>query len=147
MSINTPHHEVTSFWINSSYRIFTFWLDYFNQYSDEANIQVGKGVIFTFPLGTDLVGGADKLAEIAHNLSKFISTADDVPMIDDAADGITATLFKERILYLNPTDNEVKKTIRLRESDFPFNGRTGRPEKWTYTIKMMPHSIESIFLK
>jgi hypothetical protein len=87
------------------------------------------------------------VADLAHNLSKELPSVTDIPLIDDAADGITATLFKDKILYLNPTDKEITKHVELRRSDFPANGRTGRPAKLKHDLVMEPHSITAIYLK
>jgi hypothetical protein len=67
-------------------------------------------------------------------------------MIDDSFDAVSATLFHDRILYMTWSDTPVVKTVHLRSSDFGSNSHTGRPERFDYTLKMEPHSIQSIEL-
>lgn len=107
---------------------------------------VGKGWILAFAGGRADHEVAAGLADLAHDLSELSPGKRDVPKIDDIADAVTATLFPHRILYLNPTDRQIEKTIRLRESDFPDGGRTGRPVSWTRILKLKPHSIAEIRL-
>jgi len=68
----------------------------------------------------------------------------DVPMIDDAADGITATLFRNRILYLNPTDKEI--TSRSGSAS-PTSSRACRPAQLLDVLALPPHSIKQTELR
>ena len=110
--------------------------------------KVGKGCVI---MATADQTSEDRFAEfaaaIAYNLSKRSPGVQNIPMLDETADGVSATLFADRILYLNPSDKIIEKVIILRKSDFPANGRTGRPERFAHILKLEPHSIGQIDLK
>ncbi len=108
--------------------------------------QQGKGEIVV-QRGMKQDEFAGYLVDLAHNLSKERPGMKNVPLIGDAADGITATLFPNRILYLNPMDKGITKRVQLRKSDFPANGRTGRPARMDNTLTLPPHSIGQIELR
>lgn len=113
--------------------------------SQEGRQSVGKGSVIVTPEdGTDFGAFA---ADLAHNLSKRFPGKPDVPLIDHAVDGITATLFADRILYLNPTDQPIEKQIELRSSDFTSDSRTGRPSSFGRKLLLEPHSIAEIKLR
>ena len=106
---------------------------------------IGQGWVIVTPKdGTDFGAFA---ADLAHNLSKRFPGRQDVPSVDDAVDGVTATLFSDRILYLNPTDKAVEKEVKLRASDFHLKGRTGRPSPLARKLLLEPHSIAEIKLR
>jgi hypothetical protein len=63
------------------------------------------------------------------------------------ATDVTATVFPDRILYLNSGDQAADLEVSLRPADFPKGGRTGVPESWEQTLHLEPHSIEHIDLK
>jgi hypothetical protein len=90
---------------------------------------------------------AEHVAGIARDLSKHLRGRKNVSLIDDTTDGVSGTLFPDRILYLNPTDRAIEKMVNLRESDFPAGSQTGRPSLWSHTLRLEPHSIQSIELK
>ncbi len=109
--------------------------------------EVGKGCVVVAPAEE---GDEEKFAllaaDLAHDLSKYFPGKQDVPRLDQAIDCVSATLFPHRILYLNPSDKVIKKTVFLRESDFPAGGRTGRPERFECKLRLEPRSIVSVEL-
>jgi len=109
--------------------------------------KAGEGAVIVAPADVRDEDFARLAADLAHNLSKYFPGKQDVPRIDDGVDGLSATLFPNKILYLNFTDKAVEKTLRLRESDFPKHGRTGSPETFEHRLKLEPHSIASIELR
>jgi hypothetical protein len=109
--------------------------------------RIGKGAIVVASSGETDRDFALIASDLAWNLSKHFPGRQDVPKLDEGPDGVSATLFADRILYYTWLDTPVEKTVRLRESDFPPNGRTGRPEKWEYILRMEPHSITHIDLE
>lgn len=110
--------------------------------------KAGKGCVIVVPAEKgDENRFALLAADLAHNLSKYFPGKRNVAQVDDAIDGVSATLFADRILYLNPNDKPIEKTVRLRKSDFPADVRSGRPESFGYTLKLQPHSIAHIQLK
>jgi hypothetical protein len=110
--------------------------------------RIGKGAIILVPAEVSAEGQfAGLAADLAHNLSKYFPGKQDVPLIDNGIDGVSATLFTDKILMFTWQDKPVEVNLRLRESDFPAGGRTGRPEKFEQALKLEPHSIAHIELK
>lgn len=106
--------------------------------------KVGKGAVIMVSRDEDFRGFALLTSDLAWNLSKYFPGKTDVPRIDAEPDSVSASLFSDRILYYTWSDTPVEKTIELREGDFPRKGRTGRPERFSWKLKMEPHSITSI---
>lgn len=88
----------------------------------------------------DIGSEPDRLTEVVSGLG--------LPrLIDSAIPNVTATLFRDRILYLNSGDEPVDLKVHLRPSDFPKGGRTGVPSSREQTLRLEPHSIGHIELK
>ena len=72
----------------------------------------------------------------------------DLPhLIDAPMPNIAATLFPDRILYLNSGEQAVDLTVSLRRSDFRKGGRTGVPSSLRQKLYLDPHSIAHIELE
>lgn len=95
--------------------------------------QIGKGRVIIVPSQDGDEGKFAALASsLAFSLSKLFPGKQDVLSADGKADGVTATIFPTKILYLNPGDTMVEKTVRL-------NGLR-------HDLKLKPHSIEAVRL-
>lgn len=106
--------------------------------------QIGKGYVIVIPSGeNDWPEFAAEASEMAYNLSKYFPGHTDIALIDGKIDGITATLFKDRILYLNHSDKKIEKTVILRGADFSGKA-TGKPDRQEYKLELEPHSIVQI---
>lgn len=107
--------------------------------------RVGKGLVIRLPAKPY---ERDKLIEgvvrAAYHLSEHGGGFRNAPLIDDAADGLAATLFPDRILLFNGGDKEITKHVRLRPEDWA--GRERKPERMEFDVTVGPHSIEAIML-
>lgn len=107
---------------------------------------IGKGaVIRTLAKPDERPAIIDAVVRVAYNLSEYDSRFRNAPLIDDAEDGIIATLLPDRILYFNGTDKEITKHIRLRPQD--WTSRSKKPKKLEFDLTIGPHSIEAVMLK
>ena len=106
--------------------------------------KIGRGRVVVIPSGiNDWPEFAIDASEIAHNLSRYFPGHKDIVLIDGKTDGIVATLFKDRILYLNSGDKKIEKTVLLRDKD--FGGKTtGKPDRFEYKLELEPHTITQI---
>ncbi len=108
--------------------------------------KVSKGLVIQIPVKgnqTDLL--VDAATHLTYHLSDFGKNYKNAPLIDNTPDGIRSTLLPDRILFLNPKDNEIIKHISLRHEDWA--NRSKKPEKMEVELKIPPHSIEAIMLK
>jgi hypothetical protein len=107
---------------------------------------LGKGaVIRMLAKPNDYPAIIDAVVRVAYYLSEYGSRFRNAPLIDDADDGIVATLLPDRILYFNGTDKEIIKHIRLRPEDWV--SRSKKPKKLEFDLAIGPHSIEAVMLE
>lgn len=105
--------------------------------------RIGKGYVVALPGGPERIRDqVGVVAELHDNLASFLPGARNGRRIDTAFDGIIATLFTERILYYNPTDNPIAKEVVLRPED--FGGDVGKPATYLVRLEIGPHSIVDI---
>jgi len=108
--------------------------------------KVGKGLVIQLPVKgnqTDLL--VDAAAQLTYHLSDFGKNYKNAPLVDGTADGILSTLLPDRILFLNPKDNEITKHVSMRPED--WTNRKMKPQSMEVELKIPPHSIEAIMLK
>ncbi len=108
----------------------------------------GKGLTIYFPANKSLLKG---YIEVVHQAMDHLSQIDparrDALPIDDVADGVYATLFSDKILYYNPKDTPVTKTVKIPEEAFAaWKDQVAAPTENAWTLKMEPHSISAIYL-
>lgn len=103
----------------------------------------GKGWTVFFPARrTQLAGYYEVVRYLTYHLSDLDSTKRDAVAVDNAWDGVYATLFTDKILYYNPNKTTVARTIVL-----PASLTGGRSEsRNTYNLSLEPDTITPIFL-
>jgi hypothetical protein len=104
----------------------------------------GKGWTVFFPARrTQLAGYYEVVRYLTYNLSDLDSSKRDAVAVDNAWDGVYATLFTDKILYYNPNKVAVARTIVL-----PASVTGGRSEdRNTYNLSLEPGTITPIFLE
>ncbi len=108
----------------------------------------GKGLTIYFPANQKLIKGyIEVLRRAIYHLSEIDKTRRDALPIDDAVDGLYATLLTDKILYYNSTDKAISRMVAIpKEAFVAWKGEVAIPSanKWELTIE--PHSIASIDL-
>jgi hypothetical protein len=106
----------------------------------------GNGLTVYFPASRTLLKGyIEVLRRAIYHLSAIDPARRDALPIDDAADGVYATLFPDRILYYNSLDTPVSKRVSIPATAFAaWKSEVTTPEETTWTLEMKPHSIEMI---
>src|SRR5262249_17988846 len=66
--------------------------------------------------------------------------------VDDAWDGVYATLLTDRILYYNPGSKPVARSIVLSPEAFASNPDLMKPAKYTHNLVLEPNGIAAINL-
>ncbi len=108
--------------------------------------RVGKGAVLALPGGPERIRDhAAVVARLNTDLASVLRGAANAAQIDPAFDGVLSTLFRDRILYFNPTDQAITKAVALRADDFA--GAAPKPEKLAFTLDLAPHSIASVPLR
>ena len=108
----------------------------------------GKGLTIYFPANKSLLKGyLEVVRQAMYHLSQIDPTRKDDLPIDDSADGVYATLFSDKILYYNPKDTAVTKTLKISASDFAaWKNQVATPNENSWTLKIEPHGIGAIYL-
>jgi len=111
----------------------------------------GKGLTIYFPANKKLLKGYfEVLRQAIYHLSEIDPMSDrrDALPIDDAADGVYATLFTDKILYYNPLDTKVTKKVTLPAKTLAaWKGEVAIPKENSWTLSLEPHSIKALYLK
>lgn len=106
--------------------------------------KIGKGYVLILSGGAkQMQTQADQVVQISENLAEFLPGGLNSCRIQNGSDGSLASLFTDRILYYNPTDEAITKTVLLRPDD--FKGK--KPEKYSILLNIKPHAIMDIPLK
>ncbi len=108
----------------------------------------GKGLTIYFPANKSLLKGyLEVVRQAMYHLSQIDPTRRDALPVDDNADGIYATLFTDKILYYNPKDTAVTKTVKIPAANFAqWKNQIATPTENAWTLKLEPHSITPIYL-
>jgi hypothetical protein len=108
--------------------------------------RVGKGIVVKLPLKQgDKELLSEAVSHVSLNLSDFGTGLKNGILIDGEVDGLSAVLLPDRILYFTWLDKEVTRKMVFRPEDWA--GRSKKPEKMVYDLRVAPHSIEAIMLK
>ena len=108
--------------------------------------KVGKGYVLILPGGTKLMQvQADVVAHISENLADYLPGGQNSYRIQNGFDSSFASLFRNRILYYNPTDKAITKKVALSPAD--FEGVLGKPEKFSFQLMIPPHTIMNVPLR
>jgi hypothetical protein len=109
--------------------------------------KVGKGLTIYFPANRKLLKGyIEVLRRVIYHLSSLEAGRRNALPIDDDLDGVYATLFTDKILYLNTKDTPVTKTVTIKGETFAaWKGEITIPEKNEWTLTIPPHGIEAIY--
>ncbi|MCC6730334.1 MAG: hypothetical protein IT208_13435 [Chthonomonadales bacterium] len=107
----------------------------------------GRGWCVYFPARRDrLEGYYELLRYLAYHLSDLDPAQSDGIVVDDAWDGVYATLQRDRVLYYNPGTSPVLRTIVLSPSAFAAHPELTTPTSYTHTLTVPAAAITSIEL-
>lgn len=107
---------------------------------------VGNGHVVVVPWGPDRVREhAAAVADFLEGLASYLPGARNGRRVDAEIDEVRASLFRDRILYYNPTDRAISKNVSLRAED--FGGDVGRPDRLSFALDLAPHSIVTVPLR
>ncbi len=110
----------------------------------------GKGMTIYFPAQKKLLKGyVEVIRRAIYHLSDIDSTSGrrDALPIDNANDGIYATLFTDKILYYNPRDTRIVKKVSISAKAFDaWKEEVAVPVEHSWTLTLEPHSIQAIYL-
>ncbi len=106
----------------------------------------GKGLTIYFPANRQLLKGyIEVLRRVIYHLSMIEPGRRDAMPIDDAFDGVYATLFTDKILYYNPKDTAVTKIITVPAEVFEqWRGEVAIPSDTTWKLTIEPHGIGAV---
>lgn len=106
------------------------------KFGQEVRVQrIGKGWTVFYPYPWEKRDGYyEVLRGLVYHLSTLDLSKKDALAVDDEWDKVQATRFKNWVLYLNPTDKEVKKKIRLSK------------EREMVIVNLPPKSLTAISL-
>lgn len=107
----------------------------------------GKGLTIYFPATRDLLKGYLQVVCFAiYHLSQIDPGRKDALPIDDTEDGVYATLFPDKILYYNSTDEEKTEHVVIPAEDFAmWKDQVMVPQQNEWTLHLPPHSIGAIY--
>jgi len=83
-----------------------------------ARNDVGAGHVVALPFRADPASYAHDLVALTYDLADLDPTRPNAKLIDDADDGIWATLLPDRIVYFNTTGHLVRKRVPVRAEDW-----------------------------
>jgi hypothetical protein len=70
------------------------------------------------PFREDAASYADAVVALTYSLTDLDPTRRNAKLVDDANDGVWATLLTDRIVYFNTTGHLVRKRVPVRASDW-----------------------------
>lgn len=109
--------------------------------------RVGRGYTVFFPLTwNERKYFYELVRTLIYNLSHLDSHLKNEMLVENEWDGVEATLFPTKILFLNRGTAEVKKEVRLRGKDFSHWPKKQRPTRYYYRLKLPPNSIGCIYV-
>jgi hypothetical protein len=108
--------------------------------------KTGKGITVVGP-DKNLFQFCWLINQILHQTKELDPSLQSAVAIDPGWDGVQATLFRDRILYYNPTGETIQKQIRLRPEDFRARPQLVAPGQTDHTLTLQPYSLQMISLK
>ncbi len=114
---------------------------------DDWTRRYGKGLTIYFPANQQLIDGYINVIQRAvYQLSSLDDGRRDALPIDTGFDGVYATLFPDKILYYNPKDVAVTKTVTIPPEAFAaWKDEVTTPMETTWKLTMEPHSMSAIY--
>ena len=108
----------------------------------------GKGLTIYFNANRLLLKGyIEVIRQAVYHLSDIEPERRNALPIDNAQDGVYATLFTDRILYYNSRDTAVTKTVGIpAEAWAAWKGEVAIPSETTWKLSLPPHGIAAIYL-
>lgn len=108
--------------------------------------RVGRGAVALLPGPPQRqLDHGRALATIRDNLARLLPGAAPAgPGVEVGDTGLLASVFRDRILLYNGTDEKVAGTVRLRGEG--WNRSVGRPPAWEVEVTADAHAIETIML-
>ncbi len=103
----------------------------------------GKGLTIYFPANRQLLKGyIEVLRRAIYHLSSIESGRRDALPVDDAFDSVYGTLFTDKILFYNPKDTPVTKTVTIPADAFvQWRGEVAIPADTSWKVTIEPHGI------
>lgn len=107
----------------------------------------GKGLTIYFPATRQLLGGYIEVLRAAiYHLSEIDPGRRNALPVDDAFDGTYATLFTDKILFYNPNETPVLKTVTIPAEAFAaWRGEVATPAETSWKLSLEPNSIGVIY--
>ena len=107
----------------------------------------GKGLTIYFPANRQLLKGyLEVVRHTIYHLSDIDPGRRNALPIDNAMDGVYATLFTDKILYYNPKDTPVTKTVTIPAEAFAaWADEVATPSETSWKLTLEPHSIGAIY--
>lgn len=109
----------------------------------------GKGLTIYFP-ATQRLGKwyIELVRQAVYHLSAIDPGRRDALPIDNQMDGVYATLFADRVLYYNPKDTPVTKTVSIPPETFAaWKDEVVTPADTNWRVTIEPHSIAAVYFK
>ncbi len=107
--------------------------------------RLGRGWTIYFPAKKDQLRAYCEVVRYAtYHLSDLDTSKKDAIAIDDAWDGVYATLCTDKAVYYNPTQRRVFRTIVLSPSALAANREVVRLSRFTHELTLEPRSISVI---
>ena len=108
----------------------------------------GKGLTIYFNANRSLLKGyIEVIRQAVYHLSDIEPERRDALPIDNAQDGVYATLFTDRILYYNARDTAITKTVSIpTELWAAWKGEVAIPAETNWKLTLPPHGIGAIYL-
>lgn len=104
--------------------------------------RLGLGWTIYFPARKDqLAAYCEVVRYAAYHLSDLDPQKQDAIVVDDAWDGVYATLCTDKIVYYNPGPRQVLRTIVLSPSAFSEQREVEKPSRLTHELTLDPASI------
>lgn len=118
-----------------------------NKLNTDWTRRYGKGLTIYFPATRQLIKAYLEVVRRAiYRLSAIDPGRRDALPVDNSYDGVYATLFTDKVLYYNPKDTAVTKTVTIPSEAFAqWRGEVAIPTETSWKLTLEPHSLGAIY--
>lgn len=107
--------------------------------------KIGKGWSVYFPARKEgMAGYLETVRYLTYHLSDLDPSKTDAIAVDNAWDGMYATLLSDKVLYYNSTNQPAIRTIVLSPSAFGSATGLATPASYTHELTVEPHALAAI---